>query len=640
MLLQRRRRGGETKWTLPLLLVCAFVVGVPLSRAQYPTNFQIFKDGTAIALEDYASLPLSSRTISTYPPATNYSDQLGRVNFQRSEPTNAPLSASRFFVNDLNRNLYILDKTSKTFTVYINFETVFPKFVNTFGLACGLVTFAFDPDYANNNKFYTVHTENPAKSGSAVPTNGALPGFNVTGYTTTAAISPPAGSVALESVLVEWTDTNLNNATFEGTARELLRVGINNNIHPIGDLIFNPLAQPGDPDYRNLYIAVGDGASGETSGAEHRTPQRLDALQGKILRVTPDLNLRTNDELSANGRYRIPTTGPNPNPFVSVSLSGLKKEIYSYGHRNPHRLSWDSVSNKLIETEIGLAAWEEVNFITAGANYGYAEREGIEQVFIGGTNNQKTGSQTVPPTPFPNPDSLTVTGLVGSVTPVYPVVAYSHQDGDAISSGFVYRGGLMPAFIGKYFFGDITTARVFYCDLADMIAADDANRLTVAPIHEVQIVFNEAQRRMFDIVANGFAQKGGHVQGQALPGGVPATSRNDPYGVPYGKGRADIRLAMDNDGELYVLSKSDGMIRKLVAVLSPPTIQGVLVTNGTTTLNWTSISNRVYRVQYASALGVSNWTDLPGDITALGPSAAKSDTNAASFRFYRVLLLP
>jgi hypothetical protein len=273
-----------------------------------------------------------------------------------------------------------------------------------------------------------------------MPTNGTLAGLNLTGYTLTAAVNPPAGTVMREGILVEWTDTNINNASFEGTAREILRVGFNNVIHPIGDLIFNPLAQPGGADYRNLYIAVGDGAAGETSGATHTTPQRLDVLQGKILRITPDTNLHSADAISDNGRYRIPTTGVDPNPFVSVTLTNLKKEIYAYGFRNAHRLSWDPVSNKLIENDIGLASWEEVNFIVKGGNYGYAEREGPEQLFVGGANNGKTGSQTSPATPFPNPDTLTVTGLVSAVTPIYPVAVFSHQDGYAISSGLFIAG--------------------------------------------------------------------------------------------------------------------------------------------------------------------------------------------------------
>src|SRR5205807_2541212 len=146
------------------------------------------------------------------------------------------------------------------------------------------------------------------------------------------------------------------------------------------------------------------------------------------------------------------------------------------------------ISNKLMADDIGLNSWEEVNIVAKGANYGYSEREGNEQLFVGGTNDGKTGSQTVPPTPFPNPDTLTVTGINGPVTPVYPVAEYSHRDGDAISSGFVYRGSLLPELVGKYVFGDISTGRLFYADLADMIAKDDGDPTSLAAVHELQVV--------------------------------------------------------------------------------------------------------------------------------------------------------
>jgi hypothetical protein len=192
-----------------------------------------------------------------------------------------------------------------------------------------------------------------------------------------------------------------------------------------------------------------------------------------------------------------------------------------------------------------------VNIVRKGANYGYSEREGTEQLFVGGAKNGRTGGQIDPPMPFPNVDLLTVTGLVVSVTPVYPVAQYSHRDGDAISSGFVYRGTLMPALRGKYIFGDITTGRLFYCDLAEMLAADDGNRLTTATIRELQVVVNGVKRRVFDILSEEYHQKGG-TSGNALPGGCGglATGGDDPEGVPYGCGRADIRLAQDSDGEL------------------------------------------------------------------------------------------
>ena len=97
-------------------------------------------------------------TTGNYPPPIDFSSQLGRANHLRSEPPNAPNSSSRFFVNDQNRNLYILDKLSKTFAPYINFEEVFPNFVNT-EWASGIGAFIFDPDYAANGKFYTIHAE-------------------------------------------------------------------------------------------------------------------------------------------------------------------------------------------------------------------------------------------------------------------------------------------------------------------------------------------------------------------------------------------------------------------------------------------------------------------------------------------------
>jgi hypothetical protein len=550
------------------------IAAVRDAAAQYPSTFQIAKDGTAVVLQDYASLPLSSRSASI-----NFTNQLGRVNFLRSEPANAAQSAARFFVNDLNRNLYILDKSSRAFSPYLNFSTIFPKFDNDPGLAGGLVTFAFDPEYASNGKFYTVHTEDPAIAGAGVPNN--FPGFSNAGYTTTAAVNPPAGTVSRQGVLVEWTDSDTSNGTFAGSAREVLRVGFNTNIHPMGDLIFNPLAAPGDADYRNLYISNGDGGAGEVNGSERTIPQRLDALPGKILRITPDVSLRPATSTNINGRYSVPTSGADANPFVDVS--GARKEVFAYGLRNPHRMTWDEASNKLMTLDIGLGSWEEVNIVTKGANYGYSEREGIEQLFVGPTNNGLTGSQTNPVTPHPNPDTLTVSG-VGSVTPIYPAANFSHRDGDAISSGFVYRGTLMPELVGKFVYGDIVTGRLFYSDYAEMLASDDGVRTTVADIHELQVVYDSpldagpglAKRRLFDIVVDEFTHKGGdtNIGYPALPGygnltggwrtGGYTSGLRDYEGVLYPGGRADIRLALGGDGELYVLSKSDGMVRQLI----------------------------------------------------------------------------
>jgi hypothetical protein len=563
----------------------SFLAGVSVVSAQYPSQSQVGKDGTAVRLEDYVSLPLSSPTHGGMAPgAIDFKAQLGRATSLRSEPADAPLAASRFFVDDQSSTLYILEKTTKKFTPYLNFAGVFPKFVSDTGNTAGIVSITFDPGYAKNGKFYTVHVENPSMEGSANPTNAKLSTLNLNGYTTTPAVNPPAGPANLESVLIEWTDTNIRNATFEGTAREILRVGFDRN-HPMADLIFNPLARPGQDDFGNLYISVGDGAQGETPGPSHTLPQQLNTLMGKILRITPDIRLRPKDTLSQNGRYRIPSSGSDPNPFVNVG--GARGEIYAYGLRNPHRMAWDMASKTFLVNDIGLHDWEEIDIVTKGANYGYSEREGNEQLFV--DSSGKTGSQMKPAVSFPDKDLLNVSGIEEPVAPVYPAAVYSHEDGDSIGSGFVYRGRLLPQLRGKYIFNDMTTGRVFYVDLAEMIATH-GQRNHQAQIHELQIMYKSpydtknqsaVKRQMFSIVVETYSHKGGLPSpDRVLPGAATATTgwrdpehkqpKTDPEGMVYGGGRADVRIATDGDGELYVLSKSDGMIRKMAGIVTPP----------------------------------------------------------------------
>ncbi len=555
--------------------------------AQYPAAPQIVKDGTTVLIEDYASLPFSSlRLDGAYPAAIDHRGQLGKANVLVQEPADAPHARARLFVVGQNGVLYILDRQTRAFRTYIDFGRIFARFNSDPNLGMGLVSLAFHPEYAKNGRFYVVHTENPAIQAPQQPAGAALPALRLDGYQTTPAIDVPAGETRYHGIVTEWTDTNVANDTFEGTVRELIRIGTNYARHPVGDLLFNPLARPGHPDYGNLYITVGDGEAGERPGVTHTIPQRLDALPGKILRITPDLALRPADRLAENGRYRIPSGAQDPNPFLPVKSA--RPEIFAYGLRNPHRISWDPATNALLVSDIGNHSWEEVNVVRKGGNYGWAQREGPEQTFVGGASGGRTGSQISPPAPFPSPDVVEVEGLAQPVAPIYPVAAYSHRDGIAVGSGYVYRGKLMPRLAGKFVFSEIAYGRLFYADLVEMLAAEKTPG-KLAKIHELQVLYRDPAdpaakeprpRRMFDIVADAFTRKGGVRTGNCvLPDGssnakglIACGARgqgNDPEGVPWGGGRADVRLAVDGEGELYLMSKADGMIRRLIAAGAP-----------------------------------------------------------------------
>ncbi|HEY0285079.1 MAG TPA: hypothetical protein VGC23_06785, partial [Vicinamibacterales bacterium] len=143
------------------------------------------------------------------------------------------------------------------------------------------------------------------------------------------------------------------------------------------------------------------------------------------------------------------------------------------------------------------------------------------------------------------------------VVPTYPVVQYGHvpTGGDGIGSGYVYTGKALPALRGKYIFSDLSTGRVWYADWKEMLAADDGDPMTMAAMHEVKLYWNNQVHDTFTSIAQAAYQSRGGKDPD-LPG----------RGTVSGARRADARFALDAAGELFVYSKTDGMIRQVVSV--------------------------------------------------------------------------
>ena len=119
-----------------------------------------------------------------------------------------------------------------------------------------------------------------------------------------------------------------------GTEQILVSGILRNKFHDGGRLRFGPDGK--------LYASTGDAQNGDNA-------QNVSGLNGKILRLNPD------------------GTVPSDNPFGNY--------VWSYGHRNPQGLAFDS-QGRLWEQEFGNGIMDETNLITRGGNYGWPACEG------------------------------------------------------------------------------------------------------------------------------------------------------------------------------------------------------------------------------------------------------------------------
>ena len=239
----------------------------------------------------------------------------------------------------------------------------------------GLLSVAFHPQYSSNRRFFV-------------------------NYTATGVATP------YKSVIAEYHVSTSNPDVADLTERVLLEIPDRYPNHNGGLNLFGPDGY--------LYIGLGDEGG---AGDPQNNGQNLGTLFGKVLRI------------DVNGS--LPYAIPSDNPFIGTA--GARGEIWAYGLRNPWRFSFDRCDGRLFLADVGQAAWEEVDIIQKGGNYGWNIMEG-PACYVSG---------------------CTTIGLP-------PITSYDHTLGDcSITGGYVYRGTASPALTGWYLFADFCTGRLW-----------------------------------------------------------------------------------------------------------------------------------------------------------------------------------
>ncbi|MEU6037203.1 PQQ-dependent sugar dehydrogenase [Actinomadura sp. NPDC047616] len=565
----------KIRWSPPTLvalvtalfasLVAALLAAPPQARADDPIVDPIPEDpvpsGIGLVLKEVAQLPQSTPT-----PAEMVTDprlkRHNRINYVGEVPDHS----GRLYVPDLNGNLYFLDKKTYRQNVYLDVKAQFPDFFSAQGLGQGFGFVAFHPDFKHNGKFYTVHVE----AGNALTTK--KPDLT------------PQPKTAYHGIVSEWTAEDPAAQTFSGTHRELLRIGFAGRIHGIQQIDFNPNARPGSADYGKLYLAVGDGGNGNV-GDNGGDPQNLAVPQGKILRIDPA------GDNSANGKYGIPADNPYAN------RDGVVKEIYANGMRDPHRFSWDTGGQKrMFLGHIGEHAIEAVYDVRPGDNYGWSEREGAFRF----DKNDRCYLH-----PLPADDA--------KYGYTYPLAAYDHDrppnvsctsdSGNAISTGFVYRGGKLADLRGKFLITDIVNGKLLYAEEKEMQRDPSGKK----------------RAQLYSMAA--YDTEGNPVTMQQLAGDA----------------RVDARFGQDAQGEPYLLAKANGKIWKVVGTrtFADCRTTPVRVDHATSAKDWTPVTPSKWRFNGREVVLAEAGSQRPGPrrpyeyaVLSKGPALGSSEITA------------
>jgi glucose/arabinose dehydrogenase len=280
----------------------------------------------------------------------------------------------------------------------------------------GLLGLAFHPGYADNGRLFVWYSA-PLRPGAPA------------GYDNTARISEFRVSAA-----------NANRAD-PASERIVLEVDKPQFNHNGGTLLFGP-----DDGY--LYVSIGDGGGADDVGLGHvedwyaanaggNGQDIQQNLLGNILRIDVDRG--------------APYAVPADNPFAGTpGCADGCDEIWTYGLRNPYRMSFDQGgAHDLFVGDAGQELWEEVSIAVKGGNLGWNVKEGTHCF---STDNPDES-------PAECPDTVGAPHPRAGDPLIDPVIEYAnhHQPGGlgaTVIGGHVYRGRALPQFAGRYVFGD------------------------------------------------------------------------------------------------------------------------------------------------------------------------------------------
>lgn len=420
----------------------------------------IQKTGLNIEIEDFIKMPRSSERPGDKGLATF------RIH---------PLLKGAYFVSDQMGIIYKISN-KKEIDTFLNVTSYLKNFIYEPGIGSGLGSFVLHPEFPSNGLIYTTHTEEYLKK----------PAINDGDF-------PESIGVGLQWVLSEWKLNDIMANKFSGERREVLRLNTPTTAHGVQDIGFAPVVK-NNPDYGLLYIGIGDGGSNNIKMPELLHHNK--SILGSILRINPT------GSNSKTGNYGI----PSDNPFVNETDKKVKKEVYAFGFRNPHRMCWDMTYGKrMIVADIGQANIEEINIVENGGDYGWSDMEGTFGISI-----KKSLSNV-----------YNVTDATKNKHKM-PFGEYDHQDGTAISGGFVYHG-VIKELQNKYIFGDIATGRLLYMNMNKAISD--------STIYDLTLVKNGKTTSLRELT--------------------------NAY-------RVHLRIGYDESiGDLFIMTKGDGMIRKI-----------------------------------------------------------------------------